>query len=84
MLGNPLFAPHLDGSMRNIFVSGGAGFIGSHLVERLLATAGVEQVIVYDNFSSGTRRHLAKVAGDARLRIVEGEIKDLPKKTEAM
>jgi len=70
--------------MRNIFVSGGAGFIGSHLTGKLLATPGVEQVVIYDNFSSGTRRHLQGVIADPRLRIVEADIKDLAKITAAM
>ena len=70
--------------MRNIFVSGGAGFIGSHLTGKLLSTPGVEQVVIYDNFSSGTRRHLQGVSGDPRLRIVEADIKDLAKITAAM
>ena len=36
-----------------VFVSGGAGFIGSHLVARLLSSKFAEQVTIYDNFSSG-------------------------------
>jgi UDP-glucose 4-epimerase len=70
--------------MRNVFVSGGAGFIGSHLTKRLLSTAGVEQVVIYDNFSSGTRKHLQAVLGDQRLQIAEGDLKDLAKVTAAM
>jgi UDP-glucose 4-epimerase len=70
--------------MRLIFVSGGAGFIGSHLTRRLLATPGVERVVVYDNFSSGTRSHLGDCLSDRRLQIAEGDIKELPKLTSAM
>lgn len=70
--------------MRNVFVSGGAGFIGSHLTHKLLATPGVEQVLIYDNFTSGSRRHLAGVSNDPRLRIVEADIKDLARITAAM
>jgi UDP-glucose 4-epimerase len=70
--------------MRKIFVTGGAGFIGSHLTRRLLAQPGVEGVIVYDNFSSGTRRHLEAVAGDARLSVVEADLKDLKRLSAAM
>jgi UDP-glucose 4-epimerase len=70
--------------MQNVFVSGGAGFIGSHLTRRLLATTGVERTVIYDNFSSGTRKHLEEVMADRRLRIVEGDIKDLAKITAAM
>jgi UDP-glucose 4-epimerase len=70
--------------MRNIFISGGAGFIGSHLARRLLGLADVATVTIYDNFSSGTRGHLEAAATDRRLRVVEGDIKDLPKITSAM
>jgi UDP-glucose 4-epimerase len=66
------------------FITGGAGFIGSHLVGTLLKRGGTEELVVYDNFTSGQRRYLASHAGDTRLHIVEGDIKDLKKLTEAM
>ena len=62
--------------MRKIFVSGGAGFIGSHLVERLLAQPSVTSVVVYDNYSSGTELHLAAVAHNPRVRVVRGNLKE--------
>lgn len=70
--------------MRNIFVTGGAGFIGSHLTRRLLTLAGVERVAIYDNFSSGTRRHLEAIGGDPRVAVIEADLKDLPRLTAAM
>ncbi len=70
--------------MRNVFICGGAGFIGSHLAARLLGAKEVERLVIYDNFSSGTRRHLAELAGDPRLQVVEGDAKDLAKITAAM
>ncbi|MCL5958010.1 MAG: NAD-dependent epimerase/dehydratase family protein [Chloroflexi bacterium] len=65
------------------FVAGGAGFIGSHLVERLVRN-GAEMVVAYDNFSSGQMWHLGNLVQDQRLRIVEGDIKDLPLLTESV
>ena len=56
-------------------VTGGAGFIGSHLVERLLRDG--HRVRVLDNFSTGTRENLAFSAGNPRLEVVEGDITDL-------
>lgn len=58
-----------------VVVVGGAGFIGSHLVEQLLATP-VASVVVFDNLVRGKRSNLAAVDGDPRLRVVEGTITD--------
>lgn len=55
-----------------ILVTGGAGFIGSHLVDDMLAAG--HRVTVFDNFSSGTRDNLAGVRAD--VEIVTGDIRD--------
>ena len=57
------------GSKATYLVTGGAGFIGSHLVDSLLADPATGQVRVLDNFSSGRREHLAHHKQDARLKI---------------
>jgi UDP-glucose 4-epimerase len=57
-------------------VTGGAGFIGSHLVARLLAEQ--HQVTVIDNFSTGRRSNLAGLPGSNRLTIVEADVADRP------
>lgn len=67
-----------------VFISGGAGFIGSHLVIRLLSDKDVENIIVYDNFSSGTTEHLKDVIGNSRVLIIKGDIKNLKELIEAM
>jgi UDP-glucose 4-epimerase len=57
-------------------VTGGAGFIGSHLVERLLADG--DQVRVLDNFSAGHRANLPFAARHgAALEVVEGDVREL-------
>jgi UDP-glucose 4-epimerase len=59
-------------------VTGGAGFIGSHLVERLLAEEPDSVVRVFDNFESGTRANLAFGPRYVeRLHIIEGDVRDL-------
>jgi UDP-glucose 4-epimerase len=57
-----------------VLVTGGAGFIGSHLVDRLRADG--HEVTVLDDFSTGRRANLAERAGDAAVRIVDGSILD--------
>jgi UDP-glucose 4-epimerase len=57
---------------RSVLVTGGAGFIGSHVVDDLLAAG--YRVTVFDNFSSGSRDNLASLDGD--VEIVEGDILD--------
>lgn len=67
-----------------VFISGGAGFIGSHLVRRLLLNSLIRKIVVYDNFSSGKRKYLDDMGTNPRLAIVEGDIKELKKLTPAM
>ncbi|HEU5480218.1 MAG TPA: SDR family oxidoreductase, partial [Candidatus Tumulicola sp.] len=55
-------------------VTGGAGFIGSHLVEHLVTAAGGHRVTVLDNFSTGKRENLAPWLD--RVRVVEGSVTD--------
>jgi UDP-glucose 4-epimerase len=66
-------------------VTGGAGFIGSHLVERLLRDHPTATVRVLDDFSTGSMQNLpfAEAAG-RRLEIVRGDIRDLGSVERAM
>ena len=57
-----------------ILVTGGAGFIGSHLVDALLAAG--REVVVLDNFATGKRENLAAHAGDPAFTLIEGDIRD--------
>jgi UDP-glucose 4-epimerase len=56
-------------------VTGGAGFIGSTIVDQLLM-AGAAEVRVLDNFVRGSRANLLSASSNAGLKIVEGDIRD--------
>ena len=60
---------HLE---RRILVTGGAGFLGSHLCERLLAEGC--QVLCLDNFFTGTRRNIAHLFDDRNFELVRHDI----------
>jgi UDP-glucose 4-epimerase len=65
------------------FVAGGAGFIGSHLVEALLRCPDAH-VVVYDNMTSGTKSRLRSVLDHERLHLVIGDIRAFDDLVEAM
>lgn len=63
------------------FVTGGAGFIGSHMVDLLLKEG---EVVVYDNFSSGKIEFLADAQKNPGFKLIEGDVLDLPKLKEEL
>ncbi|MHB2037258.1 MAG: SDR family NAD(P)-dependent oxidoreductase [Nitrososphaerales archaeon] len=60
--------------MKKALVTGGLGFIGSHLVDRLLKDEW--QVVVLDNLLTGSPENLAHHKGNQKLQIIEGDIRD--------
>jgi UDP-glucose 4-epimerase len=58
-----------------VLVTGGAGFVGSNIVDQLLE-AGAGQVIVVDNMVRGRLDNLTRAIGSGRVEVVEGDIRD--------
>ncbi|MFF4029036.1 NAD-dependent epimerase/dehydratase family protein [Streptomyces sviceus] len=61
---------------KKILVTGGAGTIGSNLVD-LLAEGGAREIVVLDNFVRGRRANLAKALPSGVVEVVEGDVRDV-------
>jgi UDP-glucose 4-epimerase len=65
------------------FITGGAGFIGSHLVERLLAENN-KRVTVYDNLVSGKRKNIARHLNNGNFKFIQADLLDYDALRQAM
>jgi UDP-glucose 4-epimerase len=65
-----------------VFVTGGAGFIGSHVVDRLVAEGA--RVTIYDNFCTGQEPFIAHHAADPRVAVVRADVLDMPRLASSM
>ncbi len=72
-------APLLGTSVRKIFLTGGSGFIGSHIVDRLLADD--YEVTVYDNLSNGRKEFIERHLKNPKLHFVHADMMDLDRVT---
>jgi UDP-glucose 4-epimerase len=66
------------------FVVGGAGFVGSHFADSLLASRLTRRVTVFDNFSSGREWHLEQHRCDSRLVVIRADASDIVALTATM
>ena len=70
-------------SQFTFLVTGGAGFIGSNLVEYLLKYD-VKKVIILDNFATGHLKNIESFLKDSRCELIEGDIRDVETCKKAM
>lgn len=63
-------------------VTGGAGFIGSHIVDRVLK--GGDEVVIYDNFSTGKKLFIEHNLHNKNFTVIEGDVLDAKKLVKAM
>jgi UDP-N-acetylglucosamine 4-epimerase len=68
----------------NILVTGGAGFIGSHIIEALIQNPDVKRINILDNLSTGHERNIAPFLSDLRVRFFKADIRDLDACKEAV
>src|SRR5690606_12547569 len=74
--------PMRNGRPQKVLVAGGAGFLGSHLCERLIARG--DHVVCLDSFLTGKRANLRGLMGRPRFELVEADVVDpLPPKVAA-
>jgi UDP-glucose 4-epimerase len=66
----------------NVFITGGAGFIGSNLADRLLQMG--HRVTVYDNFANGQQKFLGKASQFPEFTLIKGDTLSLETLTRAM
>jgi UDP-glucose 4-epimerase len=69
--------------VKKYFITGGAGFIGAHLTNRILDTSG-STVTVFDNFTTGRRWHFGERIHDPRLTVVAGDCRNQQEVIEAI
>lgn len=60
-----------------VLVTGGAGFIGSHIVDQLLSE-GVKKVTIVDNYLRGSRSNIAHLVSNKKVEVIDGDIRNIP------
>src|SRR5689334_13468788 len=68
---------------KRALITGGAGLIGSHIADRLVAE-GCQEIVVLDNFTRGRRQNLESAIGSGKVTIIDGDISDMDLVMRAM
>jgi UDP-glucose 4-epimerase len=70
-------------TLDRVLITGGAGLIGSHIADELLR-AGASEIVVFDDFTRGSRDNLREASATGRVRILEGCVSDADQVSRAM
>ena len=63
-------------SNKTILITGGAGFIGSHLARKLVSTRNPEKIILFDNFCASNPSNIADMSNNEKIQLVVGDTRD--------
>ena len=69
-------------ALQRILVTGGAGFIGSSLCERLIEEG--HTVLAYDSLFRGKKSNLASIEGNSRFHFMQGDVRDVDRLDDAL
>ena len=72
----------MDLSNARVLVTGGAGLVGSHIVDQLVSEGA--SVIIYDSLVRGRLEHLESAREHSDLEVIEGDIRDVEQLADAM
>src|SRR5439155_2133548 len=70
-------------SYERALITGGAGLIGSHIADQLVA-GGFQEIVVLDNFTRGRQQNLATAMASGKVTLVEGDIRDTARLRKVM
>ena len=59
-----------------VIVTGGAGFIGSHLVDKLCNEKKIQQILVLDNLKDGVKKNLSKSLNNSKVKLIKTDIRN--------
>jgi UDP-glucose 4-epimerase len=73
----------MEMNYRRALITGGAGLVGSHIAD-LLVCQGLDEIVIFDDFSRGRQENLNHALANGNVRIIEGDIRDRAAVREAM